>query len=215
MVEVGRTYILKHPPGDYLRLFGEHPRYGKHVTTKKNIIETVRYDLPRSSYKFQGYDKTKEMQAKRKAMPELFGGCNVLRLELCYRNRQGIRAWLGRDVTCHELFQYETYHKLKARFWSVYKTVEKLGREVFIDKTKQLTPARLQELMAEAHRQHHNDNYNAVVASYVEMGALSKKSIERIRAENRRRGRDYSISDKSPLIAELDSFVEMTAMQGA
>ena len=48
-VEVGKTFILKHPPGDYLRLFGDHPRYRKHVSTKAGIVETVLYDLPRST----------------------------------------------------------------------------------------------------------------------------------------------------------------------
>ena len=148
-------------------------------------------------------------------MPELFAGCKVLRLEWRCRRRRGLQGRFGRDITCYELFQYETYHKLKAYFWAAYKSVEKLGREVFIDRTKPLTPARLQELMAEAHRQHHNDNYSAILASHIESGTLSKKNIERIRAENRRRGKDYSMSDKNPLIEELDSFVEMSAVQGA
>jgi len=215
MVEVGKTFILKHPPGEYLRLFGDHPRYRKCVTTKAGTVETVLYDLPKSSYQFQGYDKTKEMRAKRKAMPELFVGCKVLRLEWRCRRRRGLQGRFGRDITCHELFEYETYYKLKACFWAAYKAVEKLGREVFVDKTKPLTPSLLQRLMAEAHRQHHNDNYNDYLGAYIDYGLLTKKNVERIRAENRRRGRDYSMSDKNPLIEELDSFVEMAAVRGA
>ena len=46
-----------------------------------------------------------------------------------------------------------------------------------------------------------------------ESGALSEKSLERIRAANREMGRKYVLVDKSPLIAELDGLV-MKRMRG-
>jgi hypothetical protein len=40
-----------------------------------------------------------------------------------------------------------------------------------------------------------------------ESGALTDKNLERIRAANRARERKYSLTDRSPLIAELDEQV--------
>ena len=78
-----------------------------------------------------------------------------------------------------------------------------------------MTPARLEQLQAEQFRQSFPFEYNTGIQALKESGALTGKSLERIRARDRRQGGDFTMSDKSPLIAELDTHVHNAALSGA
>ena len=78
-----------------------------------------------------------------------------------------------------------------------------------------MTPARLEQLQAEQFKQSFPIEYKAGLQALKESGALTEKNLERIRAKDRRRGRDFAISDTSLLIVELDAHVKNAAMSGA
>lgn len=214
-VEIGTSIILKERPAEYLRLFGDPAVYTKSVYSKAGFFESVSYGTSTGAFQFSAYDKGREMTDKRQAIPPLFSGHNVLRLEYRIIRRRGIGARFGRDLTAYDLFDYEVYRKLQGLFWAAYKGIPKTGRRVYIDTAKPMTPARLEQLQAEQYRQSFPLEYKAGLQTLKEAGALTGKNLERIRARDRRQGRDFAISDKSPLIAELDTHVYNAALSGA
>ncbi len=213
-VELGTSIILREKPTEYLRLFGAPPIFTKSVYSKGGFVGTVSYGTSTGAFQFCAYDKTNEMTDKRQAIPSLFSGSNVLRLEYRIIRRRGIRARFVRDLTAYDLFNYEIYRKLQGLFLESYKAIPKNGRQVFIDTAKTITPAKLEQLQAEQWRQTYPEEYNAHLQGLKQSGALTDKNLERIRAGNRRKNKDYTISDTSPLIAELDSHVYNAAMYG-
>jgi hypothetical protein len=213
-LEVGTSIILKERAGEYLRLFGDMSRQAKTVYSMGGCLETVLYSTPTGAYQFCAYDKGREMAAKGVEIPPLFARHNVLRLEYRIIRRRGIRAKFGRDLTANDLYDYDTYRVLQGLFHDAYKAIPKMGRGVYIDKSKPITPARLEQLEAEQYRQTYPDEYNADLQALSEAGALTGKNLERIRARDRRLGRDYNISDKNPLIAELDAHTRNVAVFG-
>jgi hypothetical protein len=214
--ECGSTFILKENPAEYLRLFGFPPTYKKtdHYSTVGQL-ETVSFGTPTGSFQFCGYDKTREMKDKRRPLPPMFSGCNCLRLEHRIIKRRGIRAKFNRDLTAYDLFDYETYRQLQALFLEAYQAIPKTGRRVYIDTSRPVTPAELEKRQAEQYRQGDHAGYLVTLQKLREAGTLTEKNLERIRARDRQQGRDYSLSDTSPLIAELDSHVLNTALYGA
>jgi hypothetical protein len=214
-VEVGASIILKDKPHEYLRLFDGASRMKRQEVSGADGIETVNYCTETGAYRFTAYDKTKEAQQKKINIPELFQGKNVLRLEWKITKPKGIAASLKEGLTAHDLYDHETYRRLQALFFKAYKGIKKTGRIVFVDTAKSITPAKLQSLQAERYRQSCPKEHAAYLQTLRESGALSDKSAERIRAAERRAGRDYTISDKSPLIAELDAKVMAWALNGA
>jgi hypothetical protein len=206
-VEAGVSVILKHKPFEYLLLFDSHQVYGRSRYDKTGMLETVTYTTPTGNYKFNTYDKAKEAAAKRQAMPPLFENCNVLRLEYTIKKRQGLRARFGRDLSAYDLFDYKVYKRLQSLFLREYRAIRKTGRLVYIDKSKQCTPAVLERLCATQFKQSCPQEYHAMLQRLKEAGVLTKDSLKRIRAADRRAAADYAIADTSPLIAELDARV--------
>jgi hypothetical protein len=212
-VEVGTSVIVKEKPSEYLRLFGDPPVYKKSVHSKDGCLETVAYGTPTGAFQFSAYDKGREMAGKRQAVPPLFSGQNVLRLEYRIIRQRGIRARFRRDLTPYDLFDNDIYRKLQELFLREYEKIPKTGRVCFIDTSKQITPARLEELCAEQYRQLLPLKYNADLQVLREAGAVTDKNFRRIRRKDRQRCRDISISDKSLLIAELDALVHGTFLE--
>jgi hypothetical protein len=210
-VEVGTSIILREKPAEYLQLFGDPAVFHKIIYTRGGYIETVLYSTPTGAFSFCAYDKSREMKAKRAPIPELFAGHNVLRLEYRIIRRRGIRAKLRRDLTAYDLFDYDTYRDLKDLFYKSYRNIPKTGRGVFIDTRQAITPARLEGLEAAQYRQTYRKEHNAMLQTFCEAGLITKKNLDRIRAMDRRQGRDYSISDKNPLIEELDGYIRTAA----
>ena len=213
-VECGASIILPEKPHEYLRQFGKAIRLKRNVIDTADGIETVNYYSETGTYKFTAYDKTKEAKKKRMPIPALFANKNVLRLEYAITKRRGIIHNFKRTLTAHDLYDHDIYRKLQALFYEAYKDIEKIGRNVFVDISKSITPSRLTELEAEKHRQSCPAEHEAYLQTLKESGALSAKSVERIRAKERKAGRDYTISDKHLLIAELDRRVKQTAFNG-
>jgi hypothetical protein len=209
-LEVGKTCIVKECPSEYMRLFGYLPRYGKHLYYNPGgMLETVGYSTPEGSYSLTIYDKAVEMRRHRAEIPELFEGCNCLRVEYGIDRRRGIKARFGHDLTAYHLFDYETYRRLQMLFLQRYKAVPKTGRLVYVDKAKNITPAELKKRVAAAFRETHPDQYRASIQVLREAKKLSDKNHERIREEERRQGKDSNVSDTSPLIDELDNILEL------
>jgi hypothetical protein len=214
-VEIGTSIVLKEKPAEYLRLFGDPAVYAKCVYSKSAFLESVSFGTSTGAFQFSVYDKGREMADKRQTIPRLFSGKNVLRLEYRIIRRRGIQAKFRRDLTAYDLYNYEVYRKLQGYFLEAYQAIPKTGRRVYIDTSKPMTPARLEQLQAEQYRQLFPLEYKAGLQALKETGALTEKNLERIRARDRRQGRDFAISDKSPLIAELDNYVSTAAMSGA
>jgi hypothetical protein len=148
-------------------------------------------------------------------MPEIYQGCNVLRMEYRIVRRQGIKAKFKQDLTPHDLYNEVIYRELAAMFGDTYSAIPKTGRIVFADMHKQVTPAAWVDLMAEQWRQNNPDQHEAILQDLKTSSKLSSVNLKRIRAAARRRNRDYSISDKNTLTEELDALVKMRIESGA
>jgi hypothetical protein len=206
-IEFGISIITKEKPSEYLKLFGYPAVFTRREYAKPKGVETVTYTTSSGSFEFSGYNKTQEMIQKRQQIPALFQGSNVFRLEYKITKRKGIKAKFGRDLTAYELFDEHIYQDLQDLFLEAYKAIPKFGRQCFFNTAENITPKEWTELLAEQYRQAFPKETLYLQQALRESGALSDKNRERIRAAERRRGKDYSISDKSLLIAELDAHV--------
>jgi predicted N-acetyltransferase YhbS len=206
-IEISKTCIVKQCPSEYMRLFGDPPRYGRHEYRCGGMIESVEYSTHQGSYALCVYDKAAEMKRNGAEIPENFKTGNSLRVEYRIERRQGIKARFGHDLTASDLYEYETYRKLQRLFLENYKAIPKIGRVVFVDRAGRITPAELEKREAAAFREMNPDTHRAVIQTLREDGALDAKTMERIKGMERR-GRDYALSDASPLIDELDSILE-------
>ncbi|GBR75999.1 hypothetical protein NO2_0618 [Candidatus Termititenax persephonae] len=209
---VGGSFIVRDNPASYLRLFGIMPTLTRQKFETVNGLQTIWYRTEKGAFQFCAYNKAEESKGK---LPELYKGCNVLRMEYRIVRRQGIKAKFGHDLTPHDLYGEGVYRKLAVLFGEVYKTIPKTGRMVFVDKTKTITPAALTELMAEQYRQTDTESYNGYLQDLKISGVLSLANWKRIRAADRRRNKDYSMSDKNNLTEELDALVKMLVESGA
>jgi hypothetical protein len=206
-VELGISIITKESPSEYLRLFGNRARFTRHEYSSLKGVGTITYSNSKGSFQFSGYDKTKEIIQKHKQIPIQFEGLNILRLEYKIVRRRGIKAKFHRDLTAYDLFNPVVYQKLQSFFLEAYQAIPKFGRQFYIDTSENITPKKWEEMLAEQYRQSFPDQYRNLLHSLRESGAISDKSIERIRATERKREREYSMVDRSPLIIELDEQV--------
>jgi len=206
-VEFGTSITLSEKPFEYLNLFGHTKRLTRVEYSKWAGVETVSYVSKTGSFEFTGYDKIKEMLDRGQEIPPLFANSNVLRLEYRIRQRRGIIAKFNGDLLACELFGERIYQKFQKLFYDDYKSIEKMGQLVYVDTSKNITPSLIQRLFAEQYRQSNHKDCQHFLQQLDAAGKLSPKSRERLRAENKRLGNDIAVSDKSPLIKELDGFV--------
>jgi hypothetical protein len=206
-IDCGFSFITKAKPCEYLRTFDTMPIFKRTLTETTKGLETVLYKTKSGAYSFQGYDKGIETKGE---VPPLYQGQNILRLEYGIVNRRGIKAKFGRDLKPYDLTDYDTYRKIQNLFLSFYESIPKTDRQVFVVGGKSLSPAKLVALQAEKYRQSCPAAYKAFLQTLKENGCLTEKSLERIKAKDRNRGKDYSMSDKGELITELDALVRMT-----
>jgi hypothetical protein len=215
MVECGISLITNEQPTEYLKLFGYPARYTRHEHATMTGVETVTYSTETGAYQFTGYNKVLEVQRKKKqSIPALFEGANILRLEYKIVRRRGIKARFKRDLTAYDLFNPIVYRELQSLFIEAYQAVPKFGRQCHIETLEKVTPKIWIELLAEQYRQTFSKECLHLLKVLRESGALTVKNLERIRAAERRRERNYRLIDKSPLIAELDAHV-MSMMQNS
>jgi hypothetical protein len=78
---------------------------------------------------------------------------------------------------------------------------------VYVNKSKKITPLELTKLQAEYYRQSFPKDYRYCIQQLIEAGKLSPKSLERIRAANRKNSCNVYVSDQSILLRELNAFV--------
>ena len=207
-VDFGHTMLMDKPAGEYLKLFGEYPRYRRSVCSDdKNYITGVMYYTNTGSVAYCAYDKNAEMEGK--PLPELYDKMPLLRQEYRIINRAGIKAKLGNghDVTPWGVASKAAWKELAKQYYAFYKGILKYGREVFFDTSKEITPKLWFDVLGETFRQSNPDEYHAFLSSCRARGLLSKKSIERIRKIEKEKNRDFVNGDTSPLIEFLDEWM--------
>jgi hypothetical protein len=205
-VSIGASIITKSTPSEYLELFNRKATTKKDTYSKQGFLETVSFGTNKGSFQFCAYDKTIETEAE--SIPELYQKSNVLRLENRIINRKGIQAVFNRDLSAYELFDYDIYRKLQSLFLTHYKRIEKTGRQVYIDKSKKITPAHMERLAAAAYRQTHPQDYTDFLQRVRAAGTLTKDNLKQIRKTDRKIDKDITLSSTNPLIAELDAKLE-------
>ena len=203
-VELGISIVTKEKPSEYLRLFGNRARFTRHEYSSLKGVETITYYNSKGSFQFSGYDKIKEVKQRHKQIPVQFEGSNILRLEYKIVRRRGIKAKFHRDLTAYDLYNPAVYRKLQSLFLEAYQSIPKSGRQFYVDTSKNITPKKWDEILAEQYRYSFSGEYRHLLQSLRESGAISDKNFERIRATERRREREYRLVDRSPLIEELD-----------
>jgi hypothetical protein len=206
--EFGTSIITKDKPSEYLKLFGNPAVFTRQEYSKIRGIETVTYTTNQGSFGFTGYDKIKEMKQKKQKIPALYQNVNVLRLEYKITRRKGIKSKFRRDIKVYDLFDENIYEKLQNLFFEAYRAIPKHGRQCFFNLIENITPTQWTEILAEQFRQTFPKENLYLQQQLREAGALTEKNQERIRAAERRRAKDFSISDKNPLIAELDAHIK-------
>ena len=107
----------------------------------------------------------------------------------------------------YDLFSENVYQVFQRLFLERYMDIDKMGRQIYSNKSKNLTPSKIRELQAEQYRQNYPKEYQYFIQKSKEAGQLSPRSLERIRAANRKYNRNVSISDQNTLIKELDAYV--------
>ena len=203
--EFGTSIITEKKPFEYLNLFGYGNRFKKIECSMRTGLETVAYTSTTGSFGFIAYDKIKEMLKKKQDIPPLFDGVNVLRLEYRIRKKRGIEAKFKNCLSAYNLFDEKVYKKFQKLFYDLYNDIDKMGRLVYVDKSKKVTPLKLLNLLAEEYRQSFPKDYRYCIQQLNEAGKLSPKSLERIRAASRKNDRNVYISDQSALLRELDA----------
>jgi hypothetical protein len=208
-VECGASIITREEPAKYLNLFGYPARFTRHEYAKMAGVETVTYSTETGSYEFSGYNKTLEVQRKKKQqIPPPLVGANILRLEYKIVRRRGIQATFKRDLNPYDLFDPGIYRELQNLFVEMYQAIPKFGRQYHIEALENVTPKTWTELIAEEYRQNFPKEYVYRLKVLRESGALTDKNLERIRVADREREKRYTLlSDESPLIAELDTYI--------
>jgi hypothetical protein len=207
-VEIGVSVSTREKPSEYLKLFGNLPAFTRREFSKLTGVETITYGTRTGAFQFTAYDKIQEMKSKKGNWHlSVLDESNVLRLEYKIVRRRGIQARFKRDLTAYDLFDMDIYRKLQGLFLDAYNTIPKLGRRCYFNKLDNITPAKWTEILAEQYRQANPKECLHLQQTLRESGALSDKNRERIRAADRRRANDFSISDKSLLIMELDEKV--------
>jgi hypothetical protein len=218
--EFGASIVVNERPFEYLHLFGYTNRLGRYVISDGNInktarrevsnwkgVETVIYTTQKGSFEFIGYDKIKEMFAKKQEIPSFYNGLNVLRLEYKMRKRRGIEAKFKGGLSAYDIFGETVYRRWQELFYDKYKSIGKMGRLVYADTPEEITPAKFKKIIAEQFRQSHAEEYHYHLQRFIEAGKTTPKNLEMIRAENNKMGNDIYISDPNHLIKELDALV--------
>jgi len=212
--EFGMSIITKEKPFKYLNLFRDKRKLTRVEHSKPTCVETINFTSETGAFEFIGYDKIREMKKKKQDIPHLFLNSNVIRLEFKIRKKRGIEAKFKSGLSAYNLFDENVYKRFQELFFDSYKDIKKMGRLVYADKSKKLTPLLFIKLLAEQYRQRHPKEYLYFFQQIIEDGKLSNINIERIRAENNKIGNDIYISEQSPLIKELDSLVYDRVMFG-
>jgi hypothetical protein len=212
--EFGTSIIVKEKTFRYLNLFWNTKILTRVEYSKRAGVETILYTTPTGSFEFIAYNKIAEMKKRKQEIPPSFTNSNVLRFEYKIRAKRGIEAKFNGGLLAYDIFGKNIYEKFKALFLNAYNNIEKVGRLVYLDKSKKTPPLILQSLFAEQYRQSHPKEYRFFMQQIIEDGKLTPKSYERIQAENYKLRNDIYISDQNPLITELDDFINDRMIRG-
>ena len=110
---------MRHPPARYISMLGELPGYSLTIYPNGNRLYF------RGLHSVLLYDKTLEMAKKKKAMPGLYQGRNLLRLE--YKLKARLARQLGLVLTVGHLTEEAIYVTLLKR-WKRFALAIPMGR---------------------------------------------------------------------------------------
>ena len=206
-VEFGTSIITKEKPFEYLSLFWHHKKLSRGEYSRRYELETITCTSKTGAFGFTAYDKIKEMKKEKEKIPRLFSDSNVLRLEYKVRKKRGIKTKFKKDLSAYDLFDEKVFQKFQNLFLEIYMGIEKMGRQVYVDKSEKLTPAKIEKILAEQYRQSFPKDYQYLIQYAKEAGQLNPRNLEEIRATERKNSRNVSISDTNHLIKELDAHV--------
>jgi hypothetical protein len=187
-------------------LFGRYgSRFKKQAVTDRDL-ESVCYFTKSGAYEFKAYDKTQEMNdtGNEKRIPEVCQKQNVIRLEYKIKKRQGIKDKFGRDLNPYDLCDRTVYRKLRELFYDFYKSIPKVGRNMFINATTEITPQDLEKILASQFMQWNPDSFGAVVSQCRDKGILSDRNYRRVQQTERQYKNNCEVSERNDLILELD-----------
>ena len=122
-LEFGWNFVMKNEPSAYFPLLGEMPRRVR----KEYRSETV-YWQRRGQERdtFTLYDKVKEAQRKKMAIPSYYYGMNLMRAELRLKNGIGLLLKMN-EVTGENLTQESFIYKLVIQMFEKYNSITKLN----------------------------------------------------------------------------------------
>jgi hypothetical protein len=213
-LEFGICVFTKDKPSKYMELFNTPPIYTRLEFSKNTGVETITMRTRTGSYSFTVYNKLLEMErGKNMDMLPKFAGSNVLRLEYKITKRRGLQSKFGGDLTAYDLYKPAVYEKLKSLFLEMYTEIPKAGGQICLLNAVNVTPMKWAVLQADHFRHSYPKDQLFLFQALRENGAFTPKSRERIRAGERKRDRNYTLIDSSPLITELDALVLKTVMR--
>ncbi len=202
-LEIGTSIILKNPIIEYLQCFDciENPKYKLNECRTCYGLESLLYFSKTGGFEFSCYDKIQEMNDNKQAIPELYQNCNVIRLELKIKNRQAMRRIFKKDLMPLELLNKQIFAELQEQFIKFYKQIPKTKKTVYLDTSKNATPALMEKLQAEAYRQEHSKELADIMKAGKDKGCISETTYKRLRAKNRQ---NKGFLEKNELIHELE-----------
>ena len=120
-IEITNNLIMKYSIGLYLDSLGSL-RYFKCM----NMENETKYYI-NSLQKVTFYDKTKELKNKRKIVPEIYYGRNVLRYEMRIKKRMS-NYFNMNEIKMEDLYSFEFYSKALSAWQSTYFDIEKVKK---------------------------------------------------------------------------------------
>lgn len=196
--EFGDVFYMSEEPKEYLKIF-DYDKKRTRIQYGKADLETVEYRTETGQYSFCAYDKKAECADKGGDIPEDFRDDNLLRMELRFQNP---KLTFGRTVRAYDFADGVFWQGLVKRFYDFYMAIPKSGKDVFIDRTKEISYAELKNLFAVAFRELNPEEYAMAVAD----AELGKRGKEMLRGwEKTIKTADYTARGRKE--AELDGAV--------
>ena len=160
------------------------------------------------SKSFQFYDKTSEAQSHGNAIPEIFRGEHVLKLELKLKNM--IKAFFDRELTAAQLWEEETHISLVRLWYNTYASIQRT-RLPSLDNVEDMKPNDLLRSLAACGVA--SLGPETVLSRIAEArSALSRCDHDRMKQLVRNLMRHPALTDTNPLMNELDNKVRQAVL---
>lgn len=199
-IDFAQNFIMKYNPETYFQHLGEC-QYFK------------RYSQPNSLYYKNGsrtllfYNKLLEAKSKSLPIPEVWTDKHILRYEISYKRRLS-KQLKEPEIKASKLYDEQFYIKLINKYVSDFKSIHK-NAQICLDIDNMKTPKDFWDQMALLMID--NIGQNGAVDLVEELRAKQvfdkPEYYSRLKKEIRDKSKEFSISDSTPIIKELDSKV--------